>query len=49
VDDPSSRAKTMENLAGGSSTSKFQATTILSGASIAETVPYVEYVPRLVP
>jgi hypothetical protein len=49
VDDPPSGAKTMENLAGASSTSKSQATTILPSASIAKTVPYVEYVPRPVP
>jgi hypothetical protein len=41
--------KVGENLAGASSTSKSQATTILPGASITETMPYVEYVPRLVP
>jgi hypothetical protein len=41
--------KVGENLAGASSTSKSQATTILSGASIAKLDPYVEYVPRPVP
>jgi hypothetical protein len=41
--------KAEENLAGASSTSKSQATTILPGASIVETIPYVEYVPHLVP
>jgi hypothetical protein len=49
VDDLPSGAKTMENLARASSISKSQATIILLGASIAETIPYVEYVPRLVP
>jgi hypothetical protein len=49
VDDLPSRVKAMENLAGASSMSKSQATIILPGASIAETVPYVEYVPHLVP
>jgi hypothetical protein len=46
---PPSGAKIMENLARGSSTNKFQSTTILPGASVAETIPYVEYVPRPVP
>jgi hypothetical protein len=41
--------KVRENLARASSTTKFQATTILLGASIVETIPYVEYVSRLVP
>jgi hypothetical protein len=41
--------KAGENLAGASPTSKSQATTILPSASIIETIPYVEYVPRLVP
>jgi hypothetical protein len=49
ADDLSSRAKVVENLAGVSSISKSQATIVLPGASIAETIPYVEYVPRLVP
>jgi hypothetical protein len=49
VDDLPSGAKAMENLAGASSISKSQATIVLPGASIAETVSYVEYVPRLVP
>jgi hypothetical protein len=49
VDDPPSGAKTVENLAGVSSTSKSQAITILPSASITKTVPYVEYVPRPVP
>jgi hypothetical protein len=49
ADDNPSGVKPGENLARASSTSKSQASTILSGASIAETVPYVEYVPRLVP
>jgi hypothetical protein len=48
VDDLPSGAKAVENLAGASSISKSQAI-ILPGASIAETVPYIEYVPRLVP
>jgi hypothetical protein len=38
-----------ENLARASSTSKFQATTILPGVSSAALDPYIEYVPRLVP
>jgi hypothetical protein len=45
ADDNPTRVKVEENLAGASSTSKSQATTILPSASIAETVPYVEYVP----
>jgi hypothetical protein len=49
VDDLPSGVKARENLARASSTSKSQATTIFSGASITETVPYVEYVPRPVP
>jgi hypothetical protein len=49
TDDNLTGVKVGENLAGASSTSKSQATTILLGASISETVPYVEYVPRLVP
>jgi hypothetical protein len=39
----------MENLARASLISKSQATIVLPGASFAETIPYVEYVPRLVP
>jgi hypothetical protein len=39
----------VENLTGAPSISKSQATIVLPDASIAETVPYVEYVPRLVP
>jgi hypothetical protein len=49
ADDNSPGAKAGENFAGASSTSKSQTTTILPGASIAETVSYVEYVPHLVP
>jgi hypothetical protein len=49
ADDSPTRVKVGENLAGASLTSKSQATTILPDASIVETVPYVEYVPRLVP
>jgi hypothetical protein len=49
TDDNPSGVKAGENLAGVSSTSRSQATTILPGAFITETVPYVEYVPRLVP
>jgi hypothetical protein len=49
VDDLPSREKAMENLARVSSISKSQATIVLPGASIAKTIPYVEYVPRLVP
>jgi hypothetical protein len=49
VDDLPSMVKARENLARASSTSKSQATTILPGASIIETVPYIEYVPRPVP
>jgi hypothetical protein len=41
--------KARENLARVSSTSKSQANTILLGASIAEIVPYVEYVSHPVP
>jgi hypothetical protein len=48
VDNPFG-VKARENLAGASSTSKSQATTILLGAFIAETIPYVEYVPCPVP
>jgi hypothetical protein len=49
IDDLPSGAKTMENLAGASSISKSQVTIVLPGASIIETIPYVEYVPHLVP
>jgi hypothetical protein len=49
ADDSPTGVKVGENLAGASSTSKSQATTILPDASITKTVPYVEYVPRLVP
>jgi hypothetical protein len=49
TDDNPSRVKAGENLVGASSTSKSQATTILPSASIAETVPYVEYVPHPIP
>jgi hypothetical protein len=49
MDDIPSGVKTGENLTGASSTSKFQATTILPGASIVEIIPYVEYVPCPVP
>jgi hypothetical protein len=49
VDDLPSVVKARENLARAYSTSKSQATTILPSASIIETVPYVEYVPRPVP
>jgi hypothetical protein len=49
ADDNSPRAKAGQNFARASSTSKSQTTTILPGASIVETIPYVEYVPRLVP
>jgi hypothetical protein len=49
VDDLPSRAKAMENLARASSISKSQATIVLPSASIAEIVPYVAYVPCLVP
>jgi hypothetical protein len=49
TDDSPTRVKVGENLAGASSSSKSQATTILPGAFIAETIPYIEYVPRPVP
>jgi hypothetical protein len=49
IDDLPFGEKTMENLAGAFSISKSQATIVLPGASIAETISYVEYVPRLVP
>jgi hypothetical protein len=49
TDDNPTGVKVEDNLAGASSTSKSQATTILPGASIVELDPYVEYVPRLVP
>jgi hypothetical protein len=39
----------VENLAGASLISKSQVTIVLPSASLAETVPYIEYVPRLVP
>jgi hypothetical protein len=39
----------VENLTGAPSISKSQATIVLPDASIAKIVPYVEYVPRLVP
>jgi hypothetical protein len=48
TDDNPSGVKARESLAGASSTSKSQATTILPGASIIEIIPYIEYVPRLV-
>jgi hypothetical protein len=49
ADDNPFGVKARENLARASSTSKSQATTILPGASIVETVPYIEYVPHPVP
>jgi hypothetical protein len=49
ADDNPSRVKVGESLAGASPTSKSQVTTILPGASITKTVPYVECVPRPVP
>jgi hypothetical protein len=49
ADDLPSRLKAQENLARASWTTKSQATTILPGASIAETILCVEYVPRPVP
>jgi hypothetical protein len=49
VDDLPSGAKVVGNLARVSSISKSQATIVLPFASIAEIIPYVEYVPRLVP
>jgi hypothetical protein len=49
MDDIPSRVKVGENLAGASSTSKSQVATILPGAFITETIPYVEYVPHPVP
>jgi hypothetical protein len=49
ADDNPSRVKAGENLTGASSTSKSQATTTLRSASIAEIVPYIEYVPHPVP
>jgi hypothetical protein len=48
ANDLPSRAKVVENLAGVSSINKSQATIVLLGASIAETILYVEYVLHLV-
>jgi hypothetical protein len=49
MDDIPSGVKAGDNLAGASSTSKSQAATILPGAFVIETIPYVEYVPHPVP
>jgi hypothetical protein len=49
TDDNHAMVEIRENLAGASSTSKFQATTILPGVSSAALDPYVEYVPHPVP
>jgi hypothetical protein len=49
MDDIPSGVKARDNLAGASSTSKSQAATILPGAFVIETIPYVEYVPHPVP
>jgi hypothetical protein len=49
TDDNPAMVEIRENLVGASSTSKFQATTILPGVSSTALDPYVEYVPRPVP
>jgi hypothetical protein len=49
TNDNPARVEVGENLAGASSTSKFQAITIIPGVSSAVLDPYVEYVPRPVP
>jgi hypothetical protein len=49
TDDNPTGVKVRENLAGASSTSKSRANTIPPGASVAELVPYVEYVRHPVP
>ena len=49
LDDCSTIAKTGENLAGASLTSKFQTTMMLPGVSSAFSYIYEEYVPRPVP
>jgi hypothetical protein len=49
ADDNPTGVKVGETLAGASSTSKSQATTILPGASILELDPYIEYVHHPVP
>jgi hypothetical protein len=49
TDDNPAGVKVGENLVGASSTSKSQATTILSGVSSAKLDPYIEYVPHPVP
>jgi hypothetical protein len=49
TDDNLARVEIGENLTRSSSTSKFQATTILPSVSSATFDPYVEYVPCAVP
>jgi hypothetical protein len=49
TDDNPASVEVGENFVGASSTSKFQATTILPGVSSAILDPYVEYVHHLVP